>query len=89
MAQPIYGRITNYRIGIRTQTAHECLVEFQDALAVAKANRLVGRKVVWQGKNVKHTGKIIDFHGRNGVVRVRFKKSIPGQGIGTIVQLVS
>ncbi len=88
MAQPIYGRIINYRIGIRTQMPHECLIQFPDFLTVAKASSLVGKKVVWQGENRKHTGKIIGFHGRNGVVRVRFKKSIPGQGIGTTVELV-
>ena len=89
MAQPIYGRITNYRIGIRTQMSTECLIQFPDVLTVAKASSLMGQKVVWQGERKKHTGKIVGFHGKNGVVRVKFKKSVPGQALGTIVELIS
>lgn len=88
MAQPIFGRITNYRIGIRTQMSHECLIQFPDILTIAKASNIVGQKVVWQGENKKHTGKIIGFHGKNGVVRAKFKRSIPGQAIGTTVELI-
>lgn len=89
MAQPIYGRITNYRIGVRTQMSNECLIQFTDVVTVAKANNLIGQKVVWQGEKKKLTGKIIGFHGKNGVVRAKFKKGVPGQALGTTVELVS
>ncbi|HEX9862906.1 MAG TPA: 50S ribosomal protein L35ae, partial [Candidatus Bathyarchaeia archaeon] len=53
------------------------------------AGQLIGRKVVWkQGKN-KFVGKIAGFHGKNGVVRVKFRKGVPGQALGTPVELVS
>jgi large subunit ribosomal protein L35Ae len=78
----------NYRIGIRTQKSHECLVQFNDVVAAAKAGQLIGRKVIWKGKNKKLIGKIVDFHGKNGSVRVRFKKGVPGQALGAQVELV-
>jgi ribosomal protein L35AE/L33A len=34
-------------------------------------------------------GRIMGLHGRNGMVKVRFKHGVPGQAIGTVVELVS
>ena len=89
MSHPIYGRILNYRIGIRTQMSHECLIQFADVASASQSGQLVGRKVVWKGKNRNISGKIVGFHGKNGVVRVKFKKGLPGQALGTTVQLVN
>jgi ribosomal protein L35AE/L33A len=69
--------------------SNECLVQFADVSKVAKANGLIGQKVFWRGEKKKHTGKITGFHGKNGVVRVKFKKSLPGQALGTTVELAS
>lgn len=33
-------------------------------------------------------GKIVSLHGKKGVVRVKFKKGVPGQALGTTVELV-
>ena len=77
----------NYRIGIRTQMSRECLVQFTDVVSVAQAGQLIGKKVVWKSGNKEFTGKIMGVHGRNGVVRVRFKKGVPGQALGTTVSL--
>jgi len=88
LSQPVFGRIMNYRIGIRTQMSRECLVQFTDVVSAAKAGPLIGRKVVWKGENKKLIGRITGFHGKNGVVRVRFKKGVPGQALGITVELV-
>ena len=79
----------NYRIGIRTQMASECLIQFTKADTVAQANQFIGKRVVWKGVNKKLFGKIVGFHGKNGVVRARFRKGVPGQAIGTTVELLS
>lgn len=76
----------NYRIGIRTQKASECLVQLTDVSAIA--GKLIGQKVVWKNKKAMHVGKIVGFHGGNGVVIVRFRKGVPGQALGTAVELV-
>ena len=88
LSQPVYGRIMNYRIGIRTQMSRECLIQFADIVSAAKAGKLIGQKVVWTGENKKLMGKIVGFHGKNGIVRARFKKGVPGQALGTTVELV-
>lgn len=88
LSQPSYGRVMNYRIGIRTQRSDECLVQFTDISNAAKAGQLIGRKVVWKYRNVKRVGKIMGFHGNNGAVRIKFKKGLPGQALGTAVELI-
>jgi large subunit ribosomal protein L35Ae len=67
--------------------SHECLVQFTNVVTVAEAGQLIGQKVIWKGEKSKFFGKIVGFHGRNGTVRVKFKKGVPGQAIGTTVEL--
>ncbi len=76
----------NYRLGIRTQKTSECLVQFTDVGVLT--GKLIGEKVVWKNENKRHVGRITGFHGKNGVVIVRFKKGVPGQALGTAVELV-
>jgi ribosomal protein L35AE/L33A len=88
LSQKISGRITNYRIGIRTQQSKECLIEFENMNAAA-SGQLVGQKVVWMNGKNKFTGKIMGLHGRNGMVRVRFATPVPSLAIGKVVELVA
>lgn len=83
----VTGRITNYRIGIRTQQSKECLIEFL-GINAGKAGQLVGKKVTWSNGKTKLAGKIMGIHGRKGIVRARFKRPVPGQAIGTPIELV-
>lgn len=89
MAQTVYGRIVNYRIGLKAQASRECLIEFETIDSASLAGRLVGQKVIWKKGNNKFVGKIMGAHGRNGMVRVKFAHGVPGQAIGTIVELLS
>ena len=66
----------------------ECLIQFTDVLSPAQSGQLIGQKVLWKGEKKKLMGKIVGFHGKNGAVRVRFKKGVPGQALGTIVELI-
>jgi len=66
----------------------ECLIQFAHVNSVSLAGQLIGRKVVWKkGKN-KLIGKIVSLHGKKGVVRAKFRKGVPGQALGTTVELV-
>jgi large subunit ribosomal protein L35Ae len=89
LSQQVYGKIMNYHIGIRTQSSRECLIQFANVDSAAQAGHLLGQKVVWKGENKKFIGKIVGFHGKNGVVKARFKKGVPGQALGTTVELVA
>ncbi len=88
LSQKIIGRITNYRIGIKAQQPKECLIEFTNVNSVSLAGKLVGQKVIWVNGKKTHTGKIVGPHGRNGIVKVKFARPVPGQAIGTTVQLI-
>jgi ribosomal protein L35AE/L33A len=89
LTQKVHGRITNYRTGIREQTSNECLIEFENINTAALACKIIGQKVTWTNGTAKLTGKVRGPHGKNGMVRVRFVCGVPGQAIGTIVELIS
>ena len=89
LSQNVYGRITNYRVGLSSQQPKECLIEFNTVNSASLAGKLVGQKVVWMNGKNKFTGKVVGMHGRNGMVRVRFARPVPGKAIGTVVQLVA
>ena len=78
----------NYRVGNKTQKPKWCLIEIADANSISKANQLIGRKVVLKyGKN-DFIGRIMGFHGKKGMVKAKFRKGVPGQALGTTVELV-
>ena len=88
LSMKISGRITNYRTGPKSQQPKECLIQF-DNVDFGSAGKLVGQKVLWaNGKNM-FRGKVVGTHGRTGMVRVKFARPVPGQAIGTLVELVS
>jgi len=68
--------------------SRECLIQFARVNSVSLAGPLIGRKVVWKQGKSKLIGKIVGLHGRKGVVRVKFRKGVPGHALGTTVELV-
>lgn len=88
MSQKNFGRITNYRIGIKSQQSKECLITF-DNMEFTSTGKLVGKKVIWMNGKNKFIGKIVSLHGRKGTVRAKFMHPVPGQAIGTIVELIN
>jgi large subunit ribosomal protein L35Ae len=88
VSQPVYGTIVNYRIGIRTQMPKYCLIQVIGENTVSKAGQLIGRRVVLKyGKN-SFIGRVMDLHGKKGVVKVKFRKGIPGQALGARIELL-
>jgi large subunit ribosomal protein L35Ae len=87
MSQPVYGRIVNYRIGIRTQMPKWCLIQIIGENSVSKAGQLIGRKVILRFEKKSFIGRIMDLHGKKGVVTAKFRKGVPGQAIGATVEL--
>ena len=52
------------------------------------ASKLLGKKVLWKTQGGKKiVGTITRVHGNNGAVIVRFNKGLPGQSIGTEVEI--
>jgi len=84
----IQGIIVNYRVGPKTQRSKECIIQFPHVNSVSEASRLIGRKVAWNNGETRIVGKIVDLHGKKGLVRARFRKGLPGQALGTTVELI-
>jgi len=84
------GFIISYRRGPKTQKPKECLLKFPHITSPSEASNLIGRKVAWPAgsKNKKCIGKIVALHGRRGVVRARFRKGVPGEALGSAVELI-
>ncbi len=88
VSQTVYGTIVNYRIGIRTQMPKWCLIQIRGENSVSKPGQLIGRKVILKYGNNKFIGKIMDLHGKKGVVTAKFRRGVPGLAIGTTVEVV-
>jgi large subunit ribosomal protein L35Ae len=64
------------------------LIEIPGVDSKEKAEKEVGKAVEWKspaGKMIK--GKVSGAHGGNGVMKVIFEKGLPGQSIGTEVEV--
>lgn len=82
------GKIVSFRRGIRTQYKRQMLVRIEEADTRAKASKLQGKTVIWTSESGKTTyGKISQPHGGKGVVKVIFKKGLPGQSVGSEVEI--
>ena len=88
MSESLTGLIVSYRTGPKTQRSKECVLKFPNVKSSSEATRLIGRKIAWPVGERKIRGKIVASHGKKGLVRVRFRKGVPGQALGTRVELI-
>lgn len=65
-----------------------CLIQFAHVNSASLAGQLIRREVVWKQNSIELVGKIVGPHGKNGVVKVKFQKAVPGQALGTKVELI-
>ena len=80
--------IVNFRRGRTTQTDNHMVIKVPGSDSREKAEKLVGRKVVWKspaGRPIN--GKVASAHGNKGAVRVIFERGMPGQSIGNKVSV--
>ncbi len=81
--------VKNYKRGRKTMTGNQLVLISSKVDSKSKASALVGKKVVWKTKSGKTiNGKIASAHGDKGAMRARFTKGIPGQAIGTKIEIV-
>jgi len=88
MSTSIKGIIVNYRKGPKNQKPKEYLLKFPNVKSVGEASQLIGRKVTWPVSERKCVGKIVALHGRRGLVRARFGKGLPGEALGSFVEII-
>jgi large subunit ribosomal protein L35Ae len=54
----------------------------------ASADGIVGKRVVWKTQTGKEiVGRVSKAHGNSGAVLARFEKGLPGQALGTEVEI--
>ena len=74
---------TGYRGGLHTQRNKQVLLTIEHIDTRDKAAQYIGRNVIWRRpRGNALIGKITGVHGRNGVLKARFKKGLPGQAVG-------
>jgi large subunit ribosomal protein L35Ae len=84
------GKVIQFRRGRKTFKPRHFLLEIPTVLSRESAQEFVGKTATWksQGKEPKIIqGKISSAHGKNGVLRAIFEKGLPGQAIGTEVEI--
>ncbi|MEM4282634.1 MAG: 50S ribosomal protein L35ae [Candidatus Woesearchaeota archaeon] len=87
------GRIDNFCGGLRTRNKGRHLIVKPESISDKNsAASLVGKAVVWknpEGKQRKEIkGVVRATHGSRGSVRVVFERGLPGQALGTEVEIV-
>ena len=75
----LQGAVINFRIGPKTQHSKECIIQFPSITTAEQAARLIGRKVACPVQKRVLKGGIVALHGKNGMVRARFRKGLPGK----------
>lgn len=88
MSKIVQGFIVSYRRGPKTQKPKEYILRFPSVESANGAARLIGRKVAWPIGKHDARGKIVALHGKNGLVRARFRKGVPGQALGSPVEII-
>ncbi|HLD12249.1 MAG TPA: 50S ribosomal protein L35ae [Candidatus Nanoarchaeia archaeon] len=85
----VQALITNFRRGKTTQQERQMIIKIP-GVDKKKAATYLGKKVTWKtpgGKDKSINGHISRVHGNNGAMSVIFERGMPGQAIGTIVEV--
>jgi large subunit ribosomal protein L35Ae len=86
----VNGMVIQFRRGRKNYTPRHFLIEVAGSDSREKAEKFVGKSVEWTspGKEKKVLkGKISSAHGNKGLVRAVFEIGLPGQAIGTNVEI--
>ena len=82
------GTIANFRQGRHTQNNHHMVIYVESIHDKDKVKPLIGKTVKWKSSSGKEfIGKVASSHGNKGALRVIFEKGLPGQSVGTKVNI--
>lgn len=85
----VKGVVLSYRRGRHTQNPKQVIIRIEGVEKKEDAMKFIGKKVVWRTKKGKELiGVITAPHGSKGKVRARFEKGLPGQALGTEVEIL-
>ena len=84
----VKGKVIQFRRGRHIIHEKHMLIEIPECTNKEKAEKFIGKEVIWKspaGKEIK--GKVSGAHGGNGVIKAIFEKGLPGQSVGTEVEI--
>ena len=82
------GKVSNYRQGVHTQYSNQYVVSVDGVTDRSSAEGIVGKRAVYKTSTGKEiVGKVSKAHGNSGAVLVRFDKGLPGQAVGTELEI--
>ena len=79
--------IVNFRGSRRTKNFNQIILKINN-MNKDEAKKLINKDVIWKtasGKEIK--GRITNVHGNSGAVRAKFERGLPGQSLGTEVEI--
>ena len=82
------ARIVNFRQSRTCVSGNQMIITIEGVQKREEAVKLVGKSAVWKspaGKELK--GVVKSAHGNSGAVRVHFETGMPGQAVGTPIEL--
>lgn len=83
-----HGKVVQFRRGRHRIHEKHFLIEIDGVSSREEAGKFAGKHVEWKspaGKVI--SGKISGAHGKRGVIRAIFEIGLPGQAIGTKVEV--
>jgi large subunit ribosomal protein L35Ae len=84
----VKGIVIQFRRGRKTYTPRHFIIEIPGSDSKEKAAKFVGKEITWTSPAKKViSGKIAAPHGNKGNVRAIFEAGLPGQSIGTEVEV--
>ena len=79
--------IVNFRGSRRTRNFSQIILKINN-MNKDKAKELINKDVIWKTSSGKEiNGKITNVHGNSGAVRAKFERGLPGQSLGTEVEI--
>ena len=84
------GVIVSFRRGRETQYGNQMIIHITGITSRDKALALVGKNVSWKTPSGKViSGMVRHAHGNKGCVRAFFERGMPGQSLGTVIEVVA
>ena len=82
------GVISNFRRSRHVQKTTHMIIHVEGVSGREKAQKLAGKEVVWESPAKRQIkGRVASAHGSKGAVRAIFEKGMPGQSLGTKVEI--
>lgn len=82
LEKPIKGVLMNFQRGTVRQRQQYGLVQLEGISTISAAASFIGRSVILHfNERTKNYGRVISVHGRNGVLRVRFRRSLAADAL--------